>query len=200
MGVSRSRARYTHRNRPRIVTPAIATIRNDAAHGLMASTRDPGDGGDGSRAADSTSVFMAGPCYRMPSERSAEPRLHDGLGEIPAVLEVLRFLGFSGGSSPHRHRHLDDSGVLPQAFDEDLGRPELVLLENELSERLHPGGPVPVGDICDPDPRHQRDQFREEPNPHMAEVALLLKGTQDPRSLNHVSLPPEDGPDYRGEL
>jgi hypothetical protein len=83
-------------------------------------------------------------------------------------------------------------GPVPQGLDDDLGGPELVLLQDELLEGLRLGGAVAVGDVGQPGPGHEGDQAGEEQHPEVAGPALLLVVAEHPRSLDHVGLTPED--------
>src|SRR6185436_5248064 len=82
--------------------------------------------------------------------RSAQPGLNDDLGEAPAVAEGGGLLRLSARPRDDRHRNLDHARAMPERLDQDLARPELVLLEDEALEELRAGGPEAAGGVGDP--------------------------------------------------
>src|SRR5437868_8321158 len=66
---------------------------------------------------------------RRLSARSPQPGLDDGLGEVAGVAERLRLLRYPADPRAHGDRHLEDPEPVAHGFDEELGRPELVLVQ-----------------------------------------------------------------------
>src|SRR2546421_3125754 len=104
-----------------------------------------------------------------------EPGLQDGLAEVPPVPEGLRLLGFSAGPGPDGDGDLLEPDAVAEALDQELGRPELVLLQDEPPQHVGPGGAVAARGVGQALPGHGRDDPREEVHPHVPDHALALE-------------------------
>src|SRR2546425_7855238 len=104
-----------------------------------------------------------------------QPGLDDDLREVPAVLERLRLLGLTAFPRDDRDRYLGDLRPVAQRLDEDLARPELILLEDEHAQEVRTSGAEPAGDVGDTRAREQGDRPREEMHAEVADRRLLLE-------------------------
>src|SRR5918996_1378386 len=200
MGPRTSANTYSDRKKAVATAAMTATVASARHHDASAHVL-PGGAGERreerARARTIMRAMLSDGTRRAPSPK---PRLQDGLGEVPAVLEALGLLRLPPGPGPYRHRHLGDAGVLAQALQEDLRRPELVLLEDELAQGLRARGSIAVGDVGDAHPRHQRHDPREEADAEVTDVALLVELPEDAGALHHVDLIAQDRGHDRGEL
>ena len=91
----------------------------------------------------------ASPAVASSRSRSAQPGLDDDLREVPAVPQVSRLL--RGPARPHRdrHRHLHDASAVAQRLDQDLARPELILLEHQSPQEVGARGAVAAREVGD---------------------------------------------------
>ena len=72
------------------------------------------------------------------------------LEKFQPYLSDFGLLRLAAGARQDRDRYLDDAGVVPERLDQDLARPELILLEDERTQQVGAGGPVTARDVGDP--------------------------------------------------
>jgi hypothetical protein len=90
--------------------------------------------------------------------------------------------------------------VLPEGLDRDLGRPELILLEQQLSKGRRPGRPVPARDVGDALAGQDRDEPREEVDADVADDRTALVVAEHPRAVHVVGLVLDDRLDEDRDL
>src|SRR5439155_17438422 len=115
--------------------------------------------------------------------------LDDDLREAPPVAEAGGLLGLPARARDDRDGDLDHARALTERFDQDLARPELVLLQHEPLEELGASGPVAAGRVGDPPTGQDRHDAGEEVDPEVAEQALKDDGNDDPRAVHAVGAP-----------
>ena len=148
--VDRGRSSCRARRRARQGADAVPPGRARRAHGWTEPRGEPRPAG-GQRAGRRTRRDRAWP-------RSAQPGLDDDLGEVPAVLERLRLLRLAAGAREDRDRHLDDARVVAERLDQDLARPELILLQDERPQQVGARRTVAARDVGDARARQDRDE------------------------------------------
>src|SRR5438093_12424721 len=133
-----------------------------------------------------------GRCWRL---SLPQPGLDDDFREAPAVFERLRLLRLGPGPGEDRNRDFDDLRPVTESLDQDLARPELVLLQDELAKQVGSRGPIPARDVGHARAREDRHDPGEEMHAHVSNRGLLLEVAEQTGAVDVVGLPAKDRTD-----
>ena len=90
--------------------------------------------------------------------------------------------------------------AVTERLDQDLARPELILLEHQVAEQVGTRGAVAARDVGDAGAGEDRHDAREEVHAQMADRALLLELAEQARAVHVVGLAADDGADHHVEF
>ena len=107
-------------------------------------------------------------------------------------------------SPPARARNVTGTSTTrawcPERLDQDLARPELILLQDHLLEEIGASGAIPRRRVGDPLPGEDGDHAGEHVHAEVADQTLPFERAEQPRSVHVVRFIREDRRDHDRDL